>query len=108
MHSLSFIEVFGYAIVHFLLSLLFLFPLSFRSLASCRSNFNNPFYKPVATAEDDAFMADLLGEVDANVVSSQSRSLSFIEVFGYAIVHFLLSLLFLFPLSFRSLAYPNP
>jgi hypothetical protein len=28
--------------------------------------------RPVATAEDDAFMADLLGEVDANVVSSHA------------------------------------
>jgi DNA polymerase alpha subunit A len=28
-------------------------------------------FKPVATAEDDAFMADLLGEVDTNVVSNK-------------------------------------
>ncbi|KAL2830735.1 DNA polymerase family B-domain-containing protein [Aspergillus pseudoustus] len=30
-----------------------------------------PKPKPVATAEDDAFMADLLGEVDTNVVSNK-------------------------------------
>ncbi|KAJ0417328.1 DNA polymerase family B-domain-containing protein [Aspergillus carlsbadensis] len=31
-----------------------------------------PKPKPVATAEDDAFMADLLGEVDTNVVSNKA------------------------------------
>ncbi|KAE8155887.1 DNA polymerase alpha, catalytic subunit [Aspergillus tamarii] len=34
------------------------------------SNASAPKPKPVATAEDEAFMADLLGEVDTNVVSN--------------------------------------
>ncbi|KAE8151287.1 DNA polymerase alpha, catalytic subunit [Aspergillus avenaceus] len=38
-----------------------------------------PKPKPVATAEDDAFMADLLGEVDTNVVSNHAPTQNVIK-----------------------------
>ncbi|KAF9893880.1 DNA-directed DNA polymerase alpha catalytic subunit pol1 [Aspergillus nanangensis] len=38
-----------------------------------------PKPKPVATAEDDAFMADLLGEVDTNVVSNHVPTQSVVK-----------------------------
>ena len=42
-------------------------------------HFDNLFYKPVATAEDDAFMADLLGEVDTNVVSNHAPTRNIVK-----------------------------
>lgn len=43
------------------------------------SHFDDLFYKPVATAEDDAFMADLLGEVDTNVVSNHAPTRNIVK-----------------------------
>ncbi|KAJ6108558.1 hypothetical protein N7523_009881 [Penicillium sp. IBT 18751x] len=40
---------------------------------------NAPKPKPVATAEDDAFMADLLGEVDTNVVANKIPTPSIVK-----------------------------
>jgi DNA polymerase alpha subunit A len=43
------------------------------------SRFNNRDYKLAATAEDDAFMADLLGKVDTNVVLNHAPTRNIVK-----------------------------